>query len=344
MKRTLAGIVPTCGAVLIILTGCADGDRRAFRLSAAQLTEGEEHHFFGNIGQSLTIPWSADVRYVLALEAAFRDRLPGPDDPARVVLIDTSRNNEVVAVDETRAWNLQQGTMFYWNPEAPSRQFFFNDRDRVTSRVFCVLYDAERRVRLREYRFADYSIGNGGVSPQGGFFAAINYGRMARLRPVTGYAGALDPTAGVAAPENDGFFRVDIDSGRANLLVSFRDLAAPMAKWPHWVRDGKRWQPVAQGGPAERPDPEGDRALSPDGRWFVNGYSSPNRETITYRVMRLEEGVYAEMGPFDRGPYTNGNLRTDPAPLWNRVSDAVLVPGWTEEGTRQLFVIRIDQP
>jgi hypothetical protein len=36
-----------------------------------------------------------------------------------------------------------------------------------------------------------------------------------------------------------------------------------------------------------------------------------------------------------------GNIRIDPAPRWNRTSDAILVPGIATNGTRQLFVIRV---
>jgi hypothetical protein len=89
------------------------------------------------------------------------------------------------------------------------------------------------------------------------------------------------------------------------------------------------------------PNPEGDVSLSPDGKWFVNGYSSEDRKTISYVIMRLGDGAYVRSERFDRGPYTKGNLRTDPAPRWNRNSDQILVPGWTDEGTRQLFTLKI---
>ena len=84
--------------------------------------------------------------------------------------------------------------MFYWNPEAAEKQFFFNDRDIETGKVFCVLYDIEQGRRVKEYRFEDTPFGNGGVAQNGGHFLGINYARMARLRPVTGYAGAYDWT------------------------------------------------------------------------------------------------------------------------------------------------------
>ncbi len=199
---------------------CAD----EFTLSVTQLTHGPHHHFFGYIGQSLTTPWNADGRYILALRTTFHDRMPNAGEAAEVILIDTQNKNRVVPIEKSRAWNFQQGTMFSWNPKQPQSQFFFNDRAAQSNQVYTVLYDVERKQRLREYRFEDVPVANGGVSPTGEFFMAINYGRMARLRPVTGYPGAADFTAEVPAPTNDGVFRVDVESGERRLVVSFRQL------------------------------------------------------------------------------------------------------------------------
>ena len=94
-------------------------------VSVTQITQGPNHHYFGYIGQSRTIPWSADGRYILALQVPFQDRMPGPDDPADVCLIDTRSNYALRVVDQSRGYNPQQGTMFYWNPAQPETQFFF---------------------------------------------------------------------------------------------------------------------------------------------------------------------------------------------------------------------------
>ena len=88
------------------------------------------------------------------------------------------------------------------------------------------------------------------------------------------------------------------------------------------------------------PNPEGDIALSPDGNWFVNGFASKDRKNH-YVILRRSDGAHGRTASFSRGPYRRGDLRIDPAPRWNRTSDAILVPGWTHDGTRQLFVIRI---
>lgn len=127
-------------------------------------------------------------------------------------------------------WNTQQGTMFYWNPENPENQFFFNDRDKKTGKVFTVLYDIQKGKRVREYRFEVSPVANSGVCPVGKSFLAINYARMARLRPVTGYEGATDWTEGVTAPEDDGIFKIDIENGSKKLLVSFKTVENELKK------------------------------------------------------------------------------------------------------------------
>ena len=152
-------------------------------LEVEQITFGPKHHFFGYIGQSKTIPWNAGGRYIVALRTGYHDHMPEPDAAADIVLVDTARANKVVRVDQTRAWNFQQGTMFYWNPTSPETQFFFNDRDPDTNRIFTVLFDINENKRLREFRFPDAPVGNSGVAQDGSAFLAINYGRMARLRP-----------------------------------------------------------------------------------------------------------------------------------------------------------------
>lgn len=194
-------------------------------LNATPITFGPQHHFFGYIGHVQNIPWSGDDRYIVTLRTNFQDHMPAPRDRADVVLLDTQNNFAPRKIDETRAWNFQQGTMFYWNPDAPNTELFFNDRDPATGRVFTVRFDIAKGERVREYRFDDTPIGNGGVAQMGGFFLGLNYGRLARLRPVTGYPEAFDWTEGVLHPKDDGIFKVDIQTGEKTLLVSFAQLA-----------------------------------------------------------------------------------------------------------------------
>jgi len=194
------------------------------RLKTEQVTSGSKHHFFGYIGQCQTIPWNASGRHILCLEIDHIDRMPKPDESATICLIDTHNQNQIIRIDKTHGWNPQQGTMFYWHPKHAETQFFFNDRDPKTGKVFTVLYDLKTKKRLREYHFTESPIGNGGVAADGTFFMGLNYGRLARLRPVTGYPEALDWSKNEIAPDNDGVFKVDIQTGKKKLLSSYRDL------------------------------------------------------------------------------------------------------------------------
>jgi len=207
---------------------------QSMKTSIRQITHGEENHFFGYIGQSKTIPWNLSEKRILALRTNFLDHLPDGNEPAGVVLVNLDKPEgdyyKVEKVDQSLGWNPQQGTMYYWNPDNQASQFFFNDRDPKTGKVFTVLFDIDKGKRIQEYRFDDTPVGNSGVCPVGKSFLAINYARMARLRPVTGYKGATDWTEGVAAPGNDGIFIVDIKSGKKKLLVSFAQLETELKK------------------------------------------------------------------------------------------------------------------
>ena len=395
-------------------------DKAPFRVEIEQITHGPMTHFFGYIGHVQNIPWNKSGQYIIALQTDFHDRMPGPNDPANVVLIDTNNDYRIKVVDRCRGWNPQQGTMFYWNPAKPETQFFFNDRDLKTGKVFCVLYDIEQAKRIREYRFNDTPIGNGGVAQNGGWFLGLNYARMARLRPVTGYKNAWDWTKGIAHPKDDGLFKVDIDSGEKTLLISFHQMANELEKLGHDIktsqlfinhslsnREGNRIFFFARAGwsgqkgkrinhpfiadangdnlrpnrlhigghpewdyghrmigrlknrqvlydtdqqlvvgtlgsPDIFPDPEGDIALSPNGKLFVNGHKDRKKKANFYTIYRREDGAYTRTRAFNIGHWQSGDLRQDPSPCWNRTNDQILVPGLSKDGkTRQLFILKL---
>ena len=142
--------------------------------------------------------------------------------------------------------------MFYWNPDSPQDQFFFNDRDSKSGVVYTVLYDLSKGRRIKSYKFGNKSFGNSGICPKGKYFLAINYARMARLRPVTGYKGSYDWSEGIAAPKEDGIAIIDIKTGVKKILLSFKQMAEGLdrksfdAKGRNlfinhtlWSRDGK---------------------------------------------------------------------------------------------------------
>jgi hypothetical protein len=408
------------GIAFAVLDFCTPADATAAepRLEVRQITSGPLHHFFGYIGHVQNVPWNQSGRYIVALRTPVRDHLPDGSEPAEIVLLDAHNDYAARVVERSRAWNPQQGTMLYWNPLLPETQFLFNDRDPATNKVFCVLFDISRGERVREFKFDETPIGNGGVAQRGGKFLAINYGRMARLRRVTGYAGAYDWTGDVLHPADDGVFVVDVATGSKRLLVSFKDLAAALRgqepaidkqslfiNHTLWSRDDSRvyfyvrggWDlggtrvnvPVVMnadgsnlrplkdfiGGHPEWldgrrligtlnneqiiydtdamkvtgalgdkrlfPKPGDDIALSPDAQWFVNGYRIGGENF--YALLRLKDGASVTSQAFDVRGWTEGDLRVDPSPNWNRASNQILVSALASdaERTRQLFLITL---
>lgn len=413
--RTLPALLAAWFATATVVTA-AD-----LRIEYEALTSGPKHHFFGYIGHAGTCPWNQGGRYIVALQTEFQDHMPRPDEAAEVILIDTRHKNAIKVVDRTRAWNFQQGTMLYWNPEAPETQFFFNDRDPETGRIYCVLFDislGENGRRVREYRFSEAPIGNSGVAQRGGSFLGLNYARLSRLRPVTGYPDAYDWTRGINHPEDDGLFRVDAKTGEKRLIVSYKRIAGALretkpevdrqalfinhslwnrdddriffyaradfdekskrldelfvvnpdgeglARLPHhlgghldWERDHRmigshgdqlalydtdRHEFVADiGKPGLFRDANGDKALSLDGDWLVNGFRE--RGLNTYVVFRRSDEATLLSRGFDPNGWTAGPLRIDPAPCWNRDGTQFLFPMVADdaEKTRQLSVARL---
>lgn len=83
------------------------------------------------------------------------------------------------------------------------------------------------------------------------------------------------------------------------------------------------------------PNPEGDVSLSPDGRWFANGHREGGTPT-TLKTRRVVKSPGIFLSTLNRGP-----LRLDPAPAWNRTSDAIVVPEIAGDGTRQMFLLEL---
>ena len=400
-------------------TNAGAAQEKNISFEVQQITSGPKHHLFGYIGHALTIPWNQSGRYIVSLRTDFYERMPEKGEAAEIVIIDTQNNFDVIPLDKTLAWNLQQGTMLYWNPNKPETQFFFNDLDLETGAVFTVLYDIEKRQRIREYRFGKESIANGGVAPSGKYFAGINYGKLSRIREIVSYAGAKDSTfGGPANPDSDGLFKVDIATGERHLLVSYSKLAEFLdlddPDYPiyvhHtlWNRDSDRIVFAVRGGASEKygkgkwpnvgcvigsdgsnlgfvdspgghPEwfdgrlltlpgkkgflefydvdakkvvgrigdegvflsPGDDKAYSPDCKWFVVSHKvNAKRTKRTYTFYRFADKAHFN-SPVIRTKPGSGVTRIDGAPRWNRTSDAILVGGVAEDGSRQLSVVRI---
>ena len=173
-----------------------------------RLTSGPAHHFFGYYGINA---WDRTGRHHLALETDFHRRPPAPEDRAPVGLVD-AENGSFTALAETGAFNLQQGSMLHWIDAGRGEELTYNtwQGGRVVSHARALQGGATRTLEAPV----------AAVTGDGRAALGLNYARMYHCRSVVGYANHRDPATLPIAPEDDGLYRIDLASGRAELVVS----------------------------------------------------------------------------------------------------------------------------
>ena len=174
-----------------------------------RITPEGKHFFFGYYDRK---GLSADNRYHLGLNPAFRDRPNTGADTAPLGVIDLEKNNTWTVLEEFPAWNWQMGACAQWTGPDPSRSFVCNVRD--GSRVF----GRVRHVRDGIVRDLDKPLYD--VSDDGTTGISVNFGRVHVCRQGYGYPDIDDPWAEKKHPDDDGLWTVDIKTGKSRLIVS----------------------------------------------------------------------------------------------------------------------------
>ena len=192
-----------------------------------RVTDGPFQHFFGYYEKT---PWRADGRYLLGLRVAPMARPVTAEDMAVVGLIDLENNSRWRALDATLAWCWQQGDMLQWLGD--SDEVIFNVRDQHGFGASILNVETGERRALSRPVYA--------VDPRARFALSANFARLAETRPGYGYEGVADPWTDDPAPEEDGVYHVDLQSGASTLALSLAQLAAlapepSMAGARHWV-------------------------------------------------------------------------------------------------------------
>lgn len=166
-------------------------------------------------------PLSPSGRYLAATRLPFVWRYPAPGDLAEVCVIDLERRT-LRAVHRTDGWALQLGAHLHWHPRT-DRFLFCNERGAGPGAA--VRIDLETG-ELRRYPAPIYAIapdGSWALSPaldlinasQQGYGVPEALGRRRRL------------PAG-APSTREGLHRLDLDTGRSELLLSIADLVRPL--------------------------------------------------------------------------------------------------------------------
>ena len=193
-----------------------------------RLTKGPKFHWRGYYDILLFDPTD---RFVLANEVDFEGRSPEPEDEIRVGMIDLQDKDKWIELGKTKAWNWQQGCLLQWVPKSEST-VIWNDRakDKFVSYMIDVKTMERKTVESPVYALSD--------DGKWGFYP--DFPRLNSTRPGYGYCGLDDPNFDVPAPDDSGIFRVELATGKSELIVPFSKIAE-MVPEGGYSKGAKHW-------------------------------------------------------------------------------------------------------
>jgi hypothetical protein len=198
---------------------------------------GPGHHFFGYYNKH---PWDYSGRYLLAQRVPmFSADLTGKES-AEVGFFDLQDNDRFYSVGETSAWNWQMGSQLQWLQGKTDRQLIYNSRAEAAdanspypdfcSTVYSLETQTSRQLPLPVYV----------VAPNSEWALCVDYSRFQVTHPTIGYAATRAEPELANAPGDDGIYRMDIESGDSQKILSLQDLRdfQPLKSMDHaihWV-------------------------------------------------------------------------------------------------------------
>ncbi len=182
------------------------------KLPIKPITTGPRQHWFGYYDKQQI---STSGRYALGNQVDSFLRSPTPQDTLQVGLIDLKNNNQWTGLGESSAWGWQQGCMLQWLPGS-SEEVIWNARleDGFVS-IIENIKTGQRRILPKPI----YTL-----SPDGKTGFGIDFARLQFFRPGYGYA-TTEASIPTKAPSDTGIYRMDLQSGENQLILSYADLA-----------------------------------------------------------------------------------------------------------------------
>lgn len=175
----------------------------------------EYEYLFGYYDKS---PWASDNQKMICLRVKEAFRSAESCEAAQIVQLCGGDSSEFYVLGETHCWNVQQGCMLQWLGPDFSTKILYNDfRDGAYCAVVLNVVTGEESILPMPV----YS-----VSSDGKFALSLDFSRLHALRPGYGYANipsardTIDP-----CPDETCIWRVDIESGRVDDIVTYEQLA-----------------------------------------------------------------------------------------------------------------------
>ena len=158
-------------------------------------------------------------RYLLAMRVFFEGRDVMPSDTGVIGIIDLHNDNTWTEIGRTTAWNWQQGNRLQWIPGS-SEEVIWNDRSEDGKHFVSRIYHTQTQ-ETRTLPRPIYA-----VSPDGKIALTHDFERM--KHGGTSYVGIADKYEGDWAPEGVNIWKMDIESGKSEPLISIAQIPSLM--------------------------------------------------------------------------------------------------------------------
>ena len=193
------------------------------------ITRGDKNHWFGYYDKREFDPSN---NLVLANQVGFEGRSPTGNDQIKVGYVDTAPNagDRWHEIGKSNAWGWQQGCMLQWVGN-DGKRVLWNDRE--GDKFVCRIYSLSDK-QIRTIDKPIYTISFDGKTA-----LSVDFRRIDNLRPGYGYDGLADPNVSNRAPDDSGIWRVDLETGKSNLILSLADVAE--IAWPDGDKHSKAW-------------------------------------------------------------------------------------------------------
>ena len=168
-----------------------------------RITEKEVNCFFGYYDKYAT---DKNDKIHLFHQVDFFNRPPVEKDKAKIGICEIE-TGKVEIVDETYAWNFQQGSMLQFLDD---EKIIYNYREKE---FIAKIYN----LRRGKVEFLPKAVS--ALSPDGKYAVRINFSRLAKWRPGYGYEGLKDRFEDEKWPEKDGIYIIDVEGKKAELII-----------------------------------------------------------------------------------------------------------------------------
>lgn len=181
---------------------------------ARAITKGPAFHWFGYYDK---LQFDPTDRFVLSNQVHFEHRTPTANDRIQVGMIDLEEGDRWIELGKSDAWGWQQGCMLQWRPGSKN-EVIWNDRegDHFVSRIKNIESGETRTLPRPVYA----------LSAEGKWAVTADFGRIQNLRPGYGYQGVDDIHRSLKHPEDSGIWRMNMETGESELIVSLATLSA----------------------------------------------------------------------------------------------------------------------